>query len=195
MVAAAVLWALDFVFVADRSSAALFALPLWLAVGAAVGWLVRSWRARTRERRLAEARLAAVANVAGDAVLRIDPDGLIAAWSPAAEAIYGYGSGDMVGRPLAELFPEADATTLLDGEHPKGEVVEQRRRDGSVFSAFVTVIPTSDDEDSQEAVFVARDVGEVRRITDELRNADAKYRSLTEHLPLVTYVQAPGRDR
>ena len=73
--------------------------------------------------------------------------------------------------------------------------MEQRRRDGSVFSALVTVTPTGDDEESQEAMVVVRDVGEVGRIRDELRNADAKYRSLTEHLPLVTYVQAPGRER
>ena len=104
MLAAAVLWALDFAFVSDGSSAALLALPVWLAAGAAVGWLVRSWRSRTRERRLAEARLAAVENAAGDAVLRIDADGLISASSPAAEAIYG---DDIVGRPLTELFPGA----------------------------------------------------------------------------------------
>jgi PAS domain S-box-containing protein len=196
LLAAAVLWALDYVFVADGSSAALFALPLWLAIGAALGWLVGSWRTRTREQRLAEARLGAVENATGDAVLRTGADGLITAWSPAAKAIYGYGSGDIVGRPLAELFPGADAGTFLDGRHLKGDVVEQRRRDGSVFSALVTVIPTGDeDEESLEAVVVARDVGEVRRIRDELRNADTRFRSLTEHLPLVTYLQSAGRER
>src|SRR5262245_37053105 len=125
--AAAVLWALDFALVSDRSSAALLALPVWLAVGAAVGWLVRSRRSRTRERRLAEARLAAVENAAGDAVLHVGADGLISASSPAAEAIYG---SDLGGRPLDELFPGADAET----GHLTGEVLEQRRSDGSAFT-------------------------------------------------------------
>jgi two-component system, OmpR family, phosphate regulon sensor histidine kinase PhoR len=198
LAAAAVGWLLTVLFVADWSLAALIALPVWLAVGAAAAWLVTRLGERTRGEQLAESRLAAVEEAASDAILRIDTDGVITAWSPAAQDVYGYPSGEIVGRPLADLFaaPEAAdriAESVGSGQRLTDELMDQRRKDGGVFSASVTVIPSAE---PPEAIVVARDVGELRRTTDELRNAEAKYRSLAEHLPVVTYVRsfADGRE-
>jgi PAS domain S-box-containing protein len=58
--------------------------------------------------------------------------------------------------------------------------------------AAVTVVPT---ELAGEAIVAARDVGEVRRMTTELKNAEATYRSLTEQLPLVTYQESLDGER
>ncbi|HEX6984082.1 MAG TPA: PAS domain-containing protein, partial [Planctomycetaceae bacterium] len=195
LVAAAAGWALTALFVAEDSLAALIAVPLWAAAGLVGWWLATRLRDRTRQQRFAEGRLAAVADAASDAILRIDPEGLIAAWSPGAKAMYGYGSGEVVGRPLADLFagPEAAEQAAQALEGLTGEALEQQRRDGSVFTASVTVIPS--EAESGDATFIVRDVGELRRIRDEYRNAEAKYRSLTEHLPLVTYVQSLEGDR
>ena len=130
---------------------------------------------------MAQSRLDAVLEAGSDAIVRIDGDGEIAAWSTGAEALYGYESDEIVGRPLTELF--ADAERLLEGV--ANEVVESRTSDGDVFSASVTVIPSD-----EEAILVARDVGALQRLTADLREADAMRRSLTEHLPLVTYVRS-----
>jgi PAS domain S-box-containing protein len=64
-------------------------------------------RERGREQRVAERRLDAVREAASDAIMRIDTDGVIAGWSPPAEALYGYESDEIVGRPLADLLAEA----------------------------------------------------------------------------------------
>jgi PAS domain S-box-containing protein len=113
--------------------------------------------------------------------------------------LYGYPSDEIVGRPLADLLRQPDASTQADrviesvrnGERLTDEVLEQRRRDGSVFSASVTAIPSAAEPgEPHESIVVARDVGELRRITDQFRNTEATYRSLTEHLPVVTYVRS-----
>ena len=101
---------------------------------------------------------------------------------------------EAVGRPLADLLDESDAERIAEsvrnGERLTNEVMDQRRSDGSHFSASVTVIPTA-----SEAILVARDVGEVRRLGLQLGDTEAKYRSLTKHLPLVTYVRSFGGER
>jgi PAS domain S-box-containing protein len=199
LVAAGSGWLLNFFFVADGSLEALLALPAWLAAGGAAGWLAARLRDRSRAERLAESRLAAVREAASDAILRIDADGVIAAWSPGAESLYGYSSGEILGRPLADVLAGPDAAEHADrlvesvrnGEQLTDEVMDQRGRDGGVFSASITMIPTPvEPGEPVDAVFVARDVGEIRRITGRLRNSEGRYRSLTEHLPVITYVRS-----
>jgi two-component system, OmpR family, phosphate regulon sensor histidine kinase PhoR len=58
LAAAVAAWILNFFFVADQSLAALFTLPVLLAAGLAVGWLGTRVREASRERRLAEGRIA-----------------------------------------------------------------------------------------------------------------------------------------
>ncbi|MDF2754327.1 MAG: hypothetical protein K0S82_2710, partial [Gaiellaceae bacterium] len=188
--AAAVGWLLNYLFVADQSRAALFALPVWLVAGAAVGLLAIRWRERSRDQRLADSRLDAIGAASTDAILRVDADGVVAGWSAGAEELYGYEAEEIIGRPLAELLgdDESDrvAEAIREGER-LDEVREHRRREGDVFTAAVTTIPSAD---PPEAIVVARDVGEVGRLTRELRNAGAADRSLREHLPLVTYIRS-----
>ncbi|HET9322243.1 MAG TPA: PAS domain S-box protein [Gaiellaceae bacterium] len=187
---AVVCWALDYVFVADGSRDALIALPVWLAAGAVVGWLAMTLWKRSQALRRAESRFASVEDAASDAIVRVDRDGVIASWSPGAKAIYGYGNGEIVGRPLSDLFADPEGARVLEDTPASGETIELRRRDGTVFSASVLV--SSDDEG---AIVVARDLGELRRVKSELGNAEARYRSLTEHLPVVTYVQSLEGER
>jgi PAS domain S-box-containing protein len=192
---------LTVLYVADDSRAALIALPLWLAAGVAAGWLAMALRERARERRVAERRLDAVREAASDAILRLDADGVVVGWSPGAEALYGYPSDEIVGHPLADLFAEPESADLIgesirSGERLTDEVMDHRRSDGSVFSASVTVIPSAlETEEPQEAILVSRDVGELRRLTMELREAEVTQRSLREHLPVVTYVRSFAGER
>ena len=194
-VAAAAGLLLTALLVADDSVGVLIGLALWLAVGAAAWWLATRLRDRTREQRLAESRLEGIREAAFDAVLRVDAEGAISAWSPGAEALYGYSSGEIVGRPFADLFVGAGAAgriveSMQAGER-SDETSEQRRRDGGIFTASVTVVPTTiEPDDPPEAIVVARDVGELRRTATALRNTEATYRSLTEHLPVVTYIRS-----
>ena len=203
LVVAGVGWLGNFIFVADRSLGALFALPAWLAAGGLAGLLVARLRERSRAERLAEGRLEAIRDAASDAILRIDAEGAITAWSAGARALYGYSRDEIVGRPLSDLLAGPDADEQGDrlveaarsGTKVTGRLMNQRREDGSVFSASVTVAPSTPvPGESPDSVLVARDVGELRRLSDRLGNVEGRYRSLTEHLPLVTYVRSLAED-
>ena len=166
---------------------------------AAVACAIAVWltlRLSGRGQRLAEARLARVEEATSDAVMRVDADGMIAAWSPAAETLYGHSSEAIVGRPLGDVFAElSDALRIAESVRTRqrlaDELIDQRRIDGSVFAASVTVIPSAE---SAEAIVAVRDVDELRRTADQLGNTDAKYESLVRHLPVVTYVRSAADD-
>ena len=142
---------------------------------------------------MAQGRFNAVREAASDAIVRLHADGAVAGWSPRAEAMYGYQSDQIVGRPFADLLAEPDGEpadriveSIRSRERLTDEVVDLRRSDGSVFSASVTVIPGA----LEEAILVTRDVDELRRLTRELREGEAAHRSLREQLPVVTYVRS-----
>jgi PAS domain S-box-containing protein len=211
LIAAATGWTLNFFFVADQSLDALLALPVWLAAGSAVGLLAGRLWSTERERGRAEQQFAAVRGTAAEAVISVDSDGAVAAWSPGAKAMYGYSSDEIEARPLVDLFagPDADdeaerfLAAVERGERVVAEQAIHRRNDGTEFSVSVSAVPLGRD---REAVLVVHDVSEVGLANERLREVEAKYRSLTEHLPVVTYVRpaepeaapifvSPGVDR
>jgi PAS domain S-box-containing protein len=50
--------------------------------------------------------LAALLDALGDAVIVADPEGRIRLWPPAAERIFGYPTGEALGRSLDVIIPE-----------------------------------------------------------------------------------------
>ena len=50
-------------------------------------------------------RLAALVDAANDAIVSADPDGIITTWNRAAEKLYGYPAGQIVGQPASVLIP------------------------------------------------------------------------------------------
>ena len=62
------------------------------------------------ERKLAEAentRLAAIVNSSDDAIFSSTREGLIVTWNASAERMYGYAAGEIKGKNISILIPEA----------------------------------------------------------------------------------------
>jgi PAS domain S-box-containing protein len=201
LVVAAAGWTLHFFFVADESLRALLGLPAWLVAGAAAGWLATRLSTSSNERELLAAELAAIRNSASEAIVGVDAEGTIVAWGAGGEAMYGYSADEVHGRPLSLLAGEDGGTgagpdlleAVRDGERLEGVRVSHRRKGGAelVTSLSLTPLPNSRREPAG-ALLVAEDVGEPARIRERLGEAEAKYRSLAAHLPLVTYVYPVG---
>jgi PAS domain S-box-containing protein len=66
-----------------------------------------------RARQEAE-RLAAVVTASGDAIVTATPDGIVETWNAAAERLFGYTAGAMIGRHLSVVLP-----FLADGERER----------------------------------------------------------------------------
>jgi PAS domain S-box-containing protein len=103
------------------------------------------------ERRVAEARRGAILEVALDAIVTMDARGRIVEFNPAAERMFGYTSGQAVGRTVAEMLvppDQRDAHRRGLAEYRRtgvGPLIGQRtettamRADGSLFPAEVAI--------------------------------------------------------
>ncbi len=136
-----------------------------------------------------EARLRSVLETAPDAIVTIDEHGMIQSFSHAAEKLFGYGAGEIVGRNVSLLMAPGHR-----GRHDGyirryrrtgerriigiGREVEAQRKDGSVFPMELAV---------GEAV-----VGETRIFTGFIRDITARAR-LEQDLRQAQRMEAIGQ--
>jgi PAS domain S-box-containing protein len=194
-------WTAQFFTLGDQSPRFVLALPVWLAAGAAAGWIVERLRATSDERDLLAAELEAVRESASEAIVGIDGEGTIVKWGPGVEAMYGYSADEVEGRPVSLLAGDAangEAPDLMDavrrGERIRGAHARHRRKDGSEVVTALTLTPLPNrDGDSAGALLVAENVGEQTRVREQLGEAEAKYRSLVGQLSVVVYVYPLGQ--
>lgn len=149
-------------------------------VGAAV--TVRDQTAQRRaERNLrsSEARGRAIIETAVDAIILIDRRGLVEAFNPAAERLFGYPAHEVLGRNVSMLMPEPYAAEhdhylrrySMTGERHIigiGREVTAKRRDGTTFPAHLSVAELSI-EGEVKFTGIVRDLTERVRLEMKLR--------------------------
>jgi PAS domain S-box-containing protein len=111
------------------------------------------------------------------AVVVTDAAGAIRSWNRGAEALYGWGASEVLGRSLVEVVPAAHGSTpgtgRLAGSPWSGDVV-LARRDGRTFLARVTSTPIDTGGALAGVVEVSEDVGERRRLADTQRRREQR---------------------
>jgi len=128
-----------------------------------------------------EARLTSVIATAPDAIITIDELGLIQSFSVAAENLFGYAAGEVIGRNVKMLMPsphreQHDAYLeryLRTGEKRIigiGRQVEARRKDGTIFPMELAV---GEAHIGQTRVFTGfiRDLTDRAKMEQDLRQA------------------------
>ena len=146
--------------------------------------------------RSSEARKDAVLRTALDAVITMSHEGRITEFNPAAEAMFGYARGEVLGHPLADLIiPERFREAHTQGlahliEHGESKVVGRRieisalRRDGTEFPVEIAItrIPL---------VGAPTFTGYIRDLT-ERKQAEEKLRESEEQLRQSHKMEAIG---
>ena len=126
----------------------------------------------------ARAYLAAIVDSSDDAIIGKNLDGIVTSWNRGAEVIFGYRADEMVGRPIALLFPPsrlAEEDLILD-QLRRGERVEhfetvRRRKDGGEIDVSLTISPIRDSAGRiVGASKIARDITEKKRSEAILRD-------------------------
>ena len=169
--------------------------------------------ASTLERELAGARqrrqlkqaesatqfLAAIVESSEYAIYGKSLDSIIQTWNPAAERIYGYAAGEIIGKSIALLFPADRRDELLDilSAVRRGEVVglretERRHKHGKIIPVSVTVSPVKNASGKIiGASAVARDITEQKarelerqQIIEKLTEASRHAHQLAGMLPI-----------
>lgn len=130
-----------------------------------------------------------------DAMITIDEHGLVQSFSAAAEALFGYAADEVVGRNVAMLMPEPDASrhdSYLARYHSTGERrvigfsrrVLGRRKDGSIFPH---VLQVGEAHGGGKRIFT----GFLRDLTAQ-EQAEAQMRELQSELIHIARVSAVG---
>ncbi|MDP3214161.1 MAG: ATP-binding protein [Deltaproteobacteria bacterium] len=126
---------------------------------------------------LSERLLAEVLTHTGDAIVTLNPDGLVRDWNRSAESLFGRTTSEAVGRPLAEAATWSEDLARLLAERAAGEAMVRRRlrceTRAGVRHVELTLSPVRDDEGAGVGwVAIMRDVTEQSRVADALA-ADA----------------------
>ena len=132
-----------------------------------------------RERRFAQeafARLAAIVESSGDAIVGKTLDGIITSWNAGAEQLFGYTAEEAMGRPVTMLMPleRMDEETRIVERLRGGGSVEhfetvRIRKDGRHIDVSVTISPIVDRTGKViGASKIARDITERRRTETSL---------------------------
>ena len=179
------------------------AAPIREASGRVVGviaTMIDVTQRKRSERMLAasEARKDAILRAALDAVVLVDHEGLIVEVNAATEETFGWTRPDAVGKSFLELVVAPhDRASLADvltaGSPLLGSRLEisALRSDRRSFPAELAITRVDVPGPLLFAVSL-RDVTKRHQHEERLRQAEAKYRTLVEQLPLATYVNSVG---
>ena len=120
-----------------------------------------------------------VESLRGHALIQLSPDGRIESWNKGAERLLGWPADDIVGRPLAVLYPQEDRAAARPEQavaDARDGRVEERgwrvRKDGSCLWADVTLT----------ALAGGRGFSYLMRDSTERREAELRRERLTERL-------------
>jgi diguanylate cyclase (GGDEF)-like protein/PAS domain S-box-containing protein len=129
-------------------------------------------------------RLAAVVKFSGEAIVSTSSDGIVTSCNPAAERLYGYSSEQMIGKSVILLSGGDSAESTGEVETALAKVAAgqsvvnferiERRRDGTVFPASVTISPICDAAGAVVGTSaITRDVTEARTTAETARRLTA----------------------
>ncbi|MBK8175337.1 MAG: PAS domain S-box protein [Rhodospirillales bacterium] len=140
------------------------------------------WRAQGRNR--------AILAAAVDGIVTIDENGTIEGFNPAAERLFGYAAGEVVGRNVRMLMPEpyqSEHDGYLSAYRDTGQAriigigreVEGLRKDGSRFPMELSV---GESRDRGRRLFagVVRDITQRKESEQRLRESESNARAMFE---------------
>jgi len=136
------------------------------------------------ERKQAEeerARLAAIVESSGDAIISKDLNGIVSSWNQSAERLFGYSAQEMIGQPITLIIPHerlAEETEFLE-RLQRGECIAHYEtvrvdKQGRSIDVSVTLSPVCDSTGAVVAISKSvRDITEWRQAQEALRSSQA----------------------
>lgn len=165
----------------------------------AVGMRALTTEAKRTETALTESegRFRAVMQSAAEAIICADRQGHILFWNRAAERLFGYSEGDMLGHPLLIIMParfrEAHQERLTRYERTREIAaidrtieVEGLRKDGKEFPIELS-IGTWDTKEGQCYSAIVRDITDRKRWEAQLRQQQIEQQALLDLIPAMVW--------
>ena len=141
-------------------------------------WYREKEQAETSARR-SERRLASIAAASADAIISVDPQGIIESWNKGAEMIFGYSDEEMFGKPFIALFRdqvragiEYDWLSKIiykDGWIKGYETNKNRRNGQNIVVELTGTHLVNQQGESRGISFILREITERKRREEEIR--------------------------
>jgi PAS domain S-box-containing protein len=158
----------------------------------------------TERRQLGDqnARLAAIVESSGEAIIGETLEGLIETWNDAATRLYGYTAAEAIGQHASMLAPpenKGEADELLarvaHGERIESFETVQVAKDGRVLDVALTLSPIQADGATMiGASTFSRDITRRKRAERALRMSEARKNAVIESsLDAIVTIDATGR--
>ena len=164
-----------------------FNLPEFHRIGQSFNTMAASLEASTEESR----RLALVVKQTGDAIMIHDLDGNISLWNPAAERLFGYPAGEIIGRSAALLTPpgrenelKQNLAAIAERRHIDNYDTQRVTRAGRLLDVALSASPLVNPQDNM----VVGEICTLRDIT-ERKHAEETERKLEENRQLTQLIQ------
>ncbi|MFP5213788.1 MAG: PAS domain S-box protein [Acidobacteriota bacterium] len=144
--------------------------------------------------RASDARYEELVRSANSIILRRTPLGSITFFNEFAQAFFDYTENEIRGRNvIGTIVPETDASgqnlkAMIEdiGRHPERYVNNQNenmRRDGSrVWVAWTNRAIRDEEGNIVEILCIGNDITKLKRIEEQLRQSEEKYRTLIDHI-------------
>ena len=132
--------------------------------------------------------LAAIVESSDDAIIAKDLEGTILSWNGGAERMYGYSAAEAIGRPIDLIVPEpfvGELSAILErigkGERVRNFETVRATKDGRLIDVALSISPILDEAGRiVGASAIGRDVTEHKKDVNDLRDSEARLRSILE---------------
>ena len=137
-----------------------------------------------------------------DAIVAKDIDGIVVAWNPAAERLFGWSAGEMIGQSIRRLLPpdrqeEEDQilARIRAGERVGLFATKRLHKDGSELDISVTISPVRNAQgEIVGAAKIARDAGPALRDQARIRESERKFRMLADNISQFAWIGEANGD-
>ncbi len=152
-----------------------------------------------KQAELVRARLAAIVESTGDAVISKTLKGQITSWNQGAERLFGYSAEEIIGESILRIIPDdliEEESMILErlshGERVEHFETERTTRTGERIAVSVSVSPLCDAQGRVVgASKIARDVSEHKRALVALRESESRFRALADDAPILIWMAQP----
>jgi len=148
-----------------------------------MGNIVTSFNAIASQLMQTSAHMSAVVDYAAEGIITIDPDGIIQTFNPAAEHMFGYQAGEIVGANVIRLMPDTFRHRHQAGlkhfvQNGSSDIIDSRKpvvaiglkKDATKFPMELSISAVQLDN-QQMFVGMIRDVSQRHSLENQLRHA------------------------
>jgi len=138
--------------------------------------------------------LSSIVESSNDAIIGKDLKGLILSWNHAAEHMYGYTAGEIIGQPITKIIPHYKLAEfndifnkVLSGQRVTNFETQRIRKDGKRIDVSITLSPIFKDDGSVNGIStISRDIS-TKKAEERLSENEEKYRALVENMNIGVY--------